>query len=128
MLLNPPKLVKALGFPLICLAMFSVAGGHWAILQTVAWGGMLLNYSKEAGSIVTGAEKTFSGQYPCEMCRKVVEGKKKEEQLPVADKVNKKAEKIFVAFSNLVALPSVSDFCFPIKWETFWTRSEAPPV
>jgi len=61
---RPIKTVKLIGLPLVCLAMFPVAGGHWAILQTVAWGQMLVSYSKEAGSLVLGAKKTFSATSP----------------------------------------------------------------
>jgi hypothetical protein len=31
------RLLRVLGMPLICLALFAFAGGHWAVLQAIAW-------------------------------------------------------------------------------------------
>jgi hypothetical protein len=128
LIFQPSKLVKALGLPFVCLAMFSIAGGHWAILQSVAWGQLLWTYSQEEGSVVTGAEKTFSGEYPCEMCRKVAEGQKQEQKAPATLKVDKKAEKSLVAFSRFPLPPDVSDFVFHLVPCEFSARAEAPPV
>lgn len=113
MFLRPSKLVKALGLPLVCLAMFSVAGGHWAVLQGVAWSQMLWQYSKDTGSLVIGAKKTFSGDYPCDMCRKVVEGQKKEEQAPATFKADKKAEGFVVAATEILPLHAHARFSYP---------------
>lgn len=128
LIFQPSKLVKALGLPFVCLAMFSVAGGHWAILQTVAWGQMLWTYSQQEGSVVSGAEKTFSGEYPCEMCRKVAEGQKQEQKAPATLKVDKKAEKSLVVFSKLAAPPGGADIVFHSVQGEFSARAEAPPV
>lgn len=87
-------------FAQICclLAAFAVAGGHWAVLQSVAWFGMLADYSAQYG-LVAGAARTFDGQHPCSLCDKVNEGRKKEErQIPLL-----KLEK-----SGLAAAPAVS--------------------
>lgn len=73
------------------LAVFVLVGGHWAVLQTVAWAGMLRTYSQSDG-LVAGVEKTFSGEHPCKMCLKVQAGKKQEEQKIPLLKVEKKAE------------------------------------
>ena len=79
--------------------MFAVAGGHWAILQSVAWSQMLVNYSKQEGSFWAGAEKTFSGEAPCSMCKKIAAAKKQEEKSPASVKVDKKSDTTVVKFS-----------------------------
>ncbi len=61
--------------------MFAAGGGHWLALQSVAWSGMLVHYSREA-SLVVAVEKTFSGRNPCEMCKGIEEEKKKEQRAP----------------------------------------------
>ena len=128
MFFRPSKAIQLMGLPLVCLAMFSVAGGHWAVLQTVAWGQMLVTYSKEAGSFVLGAKKTFSGDYPCSMCRKVAEGKKKEKQeLPQTIKTDKKAEVALVDFGAPIELPLIGQRRFFSGIFFFPTRSDAPP-
>jgi len=89
---------------------------------------MLWNYSAKSGSLVTGAKDTFSGEYPCDMCKRVAEGKQKEQQAPLTLKTDKKAEISLVVFGSVVPLPRYSDFCFPAYRGQFWSRAEAPPV
>jgi hypothetical protein len=43
-------------------------GLHWALLQTVAWTGMLVTYSRDA-SIEEAVSKTFDGAHPCPLCK-----------------------------------------------------------
>ena len=85
------KLLRIVGLPLMCMAFFSLAGGHWLVLQTVAWAQMLRDYSKSA-PIAEAIERTFSGGYPCTMCIKITEEQQKEEKAPATVKLDKKAE------------------------------------
>jgi len=68
----------------LVLALFAATGGHWAVLQSVAWSAMLVRYSHESG-IASAVEKTFDGQHPCALCAKIAkarsEGKKQQAQL-----------------------------------------------
>ena len=67
-------MLRATGYPLIFLAMFSIAGGHWAVLQSVAWAGMLVEFSKNS-NLGAAVSKTFSGKAPCKMCMAIEAGK-----------------------------------------------------
>lgn len=127
-MLRPSKFVRVLGLPLICLAMFAVAGGHWALLQTAAWGQMLWRYSQQEGSVVEGAQKTFSGEAPCSMCKKIAEARKQEEKAPGTSKVHKKADSMLVVFAIRVPLPTPRAVQFHATPEVFFTQSEAPPT
>ena len=60
------------------LALLQTLGGHWALLQTSAWMGMIVQYSQQAG-LKAGLAQTFDGEHPCPVC-KAVEGGKKQEQ------------------------------------------------
>ena len=60
------------------LALFSMAGGHWAVVQTVAWAEMLRAYGQRSGSLTVAVEQTFDGQHPCELCRAIATAKSKE--------------------------------------------------
>jgi hypothetical protein len=103
----------------MCLAMFSIAGGQWAVLQSVAWAGMLRDYSRGAG-FGAAVEKTFSGKYPCAMCCKIADAQKKQEQSAPMLKVDKKAEVILV--TRVVALVPPSPL-----WELVPRSLRTPP-
>jgi hypothetical protein len=128
LIFSPSKLVKAIGLPFVCLAMFAVAGGHWAVFQSIAWGQMLWDYSQQEGSWMAGAEKTFSGDAPCSMCKSIAAAKKQEERAPATFKVDKKSDTDLVVFADLVPLLSPRDVVFHVVQSPFFTRSEAPPV
>lgn len=51
-----------------------VAIGPFNVLQVIAWGNMIHDYSAER-TISEAADMTFSGDYPCEMCRRIAEAK-----------------------------------------------------
>ena len=54
-------------------------GLHWALLQTVAWTGMVLSYSRNA-SLPEALSRTFDGQHPCALCQAIAKGKNSEKQ------------------------------------------------
>lgn len=54
-----------------------VVGGHWAILQGVAWASMLARFSQTM-PLAQAVEYTFDGQHPCSLCHAVKEGKEAE--------------------------------------------------
>ena len=45
-------------------------GAHWAILQSVAWTGMMISYS-QCSTFKEALRKTFNGQHPCKLCQVV---------------------------------------------------------
>jgi hypothetical protein len=65
-------------------------GLHWSLLQSVAWVGMVVNYSHD-GSFGEALEKTFDGKHPCTLCKAIAAGKKSEKQ-PESGPVAKKLE------------------------------------
>lgn len=103
---------RALGLPLISLAMFSIAWGPLALLQGVAWVGMIWDYSRDV-SLLEAVDRTLSGRYPCTMCEKVAEARKQEQQLPATLKVEKMGEGFFIASQHLLPLPFSRDFEHP---------------
>ena len=54
-------------------------GGHWAVLQSVAWTAMLADNLRNS-SLADAVERTFDGQHPCTLCKVVSAGKKSEKQ------------------------------------------------
>lgn len=53
-------------------------GLHWAVLQTVAWTGMLISYSQEG--VREAIAKTFDGEHPCPLCKAVAKGRAEEQE------------------------------------------------
>lgn len=65
---------------LVVLLVLSLSLGlHWAVLQTAAWTGMLVGYSRVA-SFREAWEMTFDGQHPCRLCKFVEAGRAAEQQ------------------------------------------------
>ena len=55
-------------------AALGLSGGHWMLLQSVAWAGMIVEYSRHA-PLQTALEETFDGKHPCPMCRMIESGR-----------------------------------------------------
>lgn len=116
----------------MALALFLSAGGHWATLQGVAWATMVHDFSR-TGSLGEAVGKTFDGQHPCPLCKKIASAQSEERQegskAPSAVKAAKKAE-IFVALqSETISLPVVRSFEYPPHpFVNAPEHSSAPPV
>ena len=122
------QLLKITGLPLVCVACFSLAGGHWMALQMFAWAQMLRDYSRTA-PITEAIQKTFSGTAPCTMCKVIAEKQQSEEKAPSIVKLDKKAEGFSLSISDLLRWPEGKDFSYrPPREMTPVKRSEAPPV
>jgi len=121
-------MIRVAGYPLLFLAMFSIAGGHWAVLQTVAWTGMVIEYSKTS-PITVALAKTFSGKAPCKMCKTIESGKETESRLPATVKADKKLDKFLVRVVRATPLPPETKFSYPPAVDDpVPVRSASPPV
>jgi hypothetical protein len=60
---------------LICIFVFTVAGGHWGMMQVMAWSEM-----SSQGNNVSFIGAMFSD--PCELCIKISEKREKEKKDP----------------------------------------------
>jgi hypothetical protein len=54
-------------------------GLHWALLQTVAWTGMIASYSQKS-SLTEAISRTFDGLHPCKLCKVVEQGRAAEKE------------------------------------------------
>lgn len=78
---------------LVVLALVASIGGHWALLQSVAWTQMLVERTQQA-SFGEAVKTTFDGAHPCAMCKRITDGKQKEQQ-PEQTLLKVKLEVIF---------------------------------
>jgi hypothetical protein len=73
---NPWKLFTRIFQPLeirglvAVILILGMTGGHWMLLQSVAWAKMLVDYSR-ASSLRVAVEQTFDGRHPCAMCKAI---------------------------------------------------------
>jgi hypothetical protein len=107
--------------------MFSIAGGHWAALQVVAWTQMMHSYSRSAG-VVDALIKTFDGKHPCTLCGKVKEGRQKEKSASASVNVSKKTDVLETSATDSLRHRLFENFSFPALLDfVFSARTEAPP-
>ncbi len=82
------RMLQHIGAATCLVAVLVAGGGHWAVLQTVAWVGMLVDYSGQA-SLAEAVQMTFDGKHPCPICRKIEQGRKQERRQPMVREVRK---------------------------------------
>jgi hypothetical protein len=101
-------------------------GGQWYALQGVAWVSMLHDYSQMV-SFPKAVEMTFSGDYPCPICKAIAEKQQTEKEKAL--EIGKDKQKFFVEETEasgprLAAAPSD----YPVLRQGLVLRSEPPPV
>jgi len=122
------NLLKKLGLPIACVAMFFVVGGHWAVIQSVAWTQMLWTYALESDSIVDAVEKTFDGQHPCKLCVGIAKTQKDQGKNPILAAA-KKVEAFAATFQHRLVEPRCNTFSYPAAADSrVLPRSDQPDV
>lgn len=64
---------------LALLGFLHFAGGHWVVLQGVAWTGMFFG-SLQTASVTESLQRTFDPERPCGLCVKIQEGRQQERE------------------------------------------------
>ena len=107
------------------IGLILATGGHWAALQSIAWMGMTIQYSRADG-FSTALQKTFSGEHPCNLCKVVQEGRQAEKK-QAALKLETRID-LFLSFSYcLVESPVFADDPTPALVQGYF-RPERPPT
>lgn len=108
---------------LVCLSL----GMHWALLQGIAWTGMLISFARE-GAVIEAVEKTFDGQHGCPLCAKVKEGRDSDQKQPQQTGQSlKKLDAVLVVITRLIA-PAAEKISFVMIRETMVQRNERPEM
>ena len=116
-----PRIARLVIVGVVCLSL----GLHWALLQGVAWAGMLVSFASE-GSVMEAVQKTFDGQHGCALCKKVKEGSSSNrKQTQQAGQSMQKINAVLVEMTTLVA-PAGDTFSFVPLHETLVHRAELP--
>lgn len=123
---HPPKntlrlLTQRLVVLLVCLTL----GLHWALLQGIAWTGMLISFASE-GAVIEAVQKTFDGKHGCALCAKVKEGRESDRHPPQqAGQTMKKIDAVLVETMRLIAPPAETIAFVPLH-ENPTQRNELP--
>lgn len=91
---------------LIAVLMFTI-GLHWVVLQSVAWAGMIVTYSVQEGSLITGVSQTFDSEHPCALCGAVQKGTQSESKDRKQVDPKKKLDLTLLAVSRVRLSPPV---------------------
>ena len=110
----------------VLVAFIFSCGGQWAVLQGVAWANMIREYSTVV-PVSQAIAMTFSGQYPCEIC-KIVAEKKESENAKVAILFEHEKKQLSSDLHVTTPVLAISEQDF-IAWaQSLQTRSEVPPT
>jgi hypothetical protein len=71
--------ISRIGHLLLICALLGASGGHWAVLQSVAWAKMLADNSRTE-CLSTAIEKTFDGKHLCPLCQQIAKGRQSEKK------------------------------------------------
>ncbi len=114
----------------LLIALCTLAlGGHWALLQTVAWTNMLATNLRTCplGEALT---QTFDGKHPCAICKVIKDerGKERQESQSAPNRIVKLD--LYLTAENLIlSSPATDDDqpCFAIFTSSFRTKPPTPP-
>lgn len=120
------SVLRRIGQLLVLLPLIAAIGGHWAILQSIAWTSMLADNLRE-GTVTEAVNRTFDGEHPCSMCKQIAEGKKSEKK---SDALNLKVTKLEFATAQIgfVFTAPATFQPFSVLHSTAESYAEAPPV
>jgi hypothetical protein len=112
---------------LVVLVAFTFScGGQWYVLQAIAWTKMIQEYS-DMVPFTQAVQMTFSGKYPCELCRIIAE-KRQSENAKIAG-MEKQEKKILSSARIVIATAPVSPRPrFALFDRALRFRVEAPPT
>jgi hypothetical protein len=117
--------MRRLTHAIILAAFVFSCGGQWYVLQGIAWINMIRDYSQMV-PLARAVSMTFSGQYPCPICKAIAEKKNSEQQKAFTFE---KHEKNF-PLPGIVAIapPAAAEFSYPLWRCALTVRSDTPPA
>lgn len=117
--------MKRLTQLLVLAAFMFSCGGQWYVLQAVAWVHMIYDYSQVV-PLTEAVSMTFSGKYPCEICKAIADKKQSEQSRVIA--IEKYEKKFFPPLSVEIVELEPSLLHYPAYSISFRMRTESPPT
>jgi hypothetical protein len=116
---------KRLGKNFLILALVTMLGAHWTLLQTVAWTTMFAD-NLQSNSFQVAAEKTFDGKHPCCLCKAIAAGKQSEKKTELSFQ-SQKLEFPPVKENSVLIAPSQFQL-LPLENSSAQSFSQKPPL
>lgn len=91
---------------ILAALMFSI-GLHWVVLQSAAWAGMVVTYTMQEGSLLTGVSQTFDNEHPCPLCCAIKKGRHSEKKDPRQADPKKKIDLALTFPGRVILTPPV---------------------
>jgi hypothetical protein len=117
--------MRRLTHAIVLAAFVFSCGGQWYALQAVAWIKMIHDYSQMV-PFTKAVSMTFSGQYPCAICKAIAEKKSSEQQKALT--LEKYEKKFMPPLALTLVPPSVAPIFFNDSESRLQSRSESPPT
>jgi hypothetical protein len=86
------------------MALFFAIGGHFAILQGIAWTSMFRDFSRSE-SIGTAIDKIVDGKQPCGLCKKIAAARHAQSQEPIFLVSTKKFSDFITSLTSVLVEP-----------------------
>jgi hypothetical protein len=93
----------------VVLALCLSIGAHWVVLQSVAWGAMVAQYSQHV-PLSQAVAQTFDGEHPCNLCKRISAAQRSERKSDLQS-VPVKPD-LICATRRIILLPRSADFLF----------------
>jgi len=116
--------MRKIGRALVILALFNSLGLHWCALQSIAWTGMVIEFSKEA-PLAEALAKALDGQHPCSLCHAVQKGQKSDRTKDLS--VGKKFD-FFCPFAPALRIEESVEVTHPVFAVSVLRRFFSPPT
>jgi len=118
-------MARRFGQLLLVGTLILAVGGHWIVLQSVAWTSMVISYSQHA-SLREALQKTFDGRHPCTLCKLVTKGQT-DEKKQAAQNGETKLD-FFCELERLAVPPPEPSVVAPLQPTAALLRAESPPT
>jgi hypothetical protein len=110
---------------MLIVALLGATGGHWALLQSVAWATMLANNARTE-CLADAVSNTFDGRHPCPLCRQIAQERQSEKKSDLqleSRKLEYPSESVAFIFS-----PPNHFFLLGERGSSALLLTEAPPT
>jgi hypothetical protein len=111
---------------LVLAAFIFSCGGQWYALQCVAWATMIRDYAQVV-PLSEAVSMTFSGNYPCEMCKAIAEKKAADDRAKLVS-LEKYDKKFFPPNCLAIIGPAPSAISHADYLSSLQPRTESPPT
>lgn len=122
---NGRKTFRGLAAAVCVLAIFLSSGGHWAVLQSVAYTRMLVEFAQK-DPLGAAIRKAFDGQHSCSLCPTIRDGFNKQRNT-VRMATGERLPEFIPQSSGVLLFTLTRELDIPFVRSSYTDFSTAPP-